>query len=66
MAILYRIIGKSNIWLFALEMQLARFVLVVLSTVWKEARMHALLQPKWRAFILAIRECLNELKLFMP
>ena len=40
--------------LFTLEMQLARFVLVVLSTVWKEAHKHALLQPKWRAFILAI------------
>ena len=53
-AILCGIIGKSNIWLFALEMQLARFVLVVLSTVQKEARMHAILQPKWRAFILAI------------
>ena len=50
----FSIIGKSNILLFDLEMQLARFVLVVLSTVWKEARMHALLQPKWRGFILAI------------
>ena len=36
------IIGESNIWRFALKMQLARFLFGDLSTVWKETHAYSL------------------------
>ena len=42
---IYRIrgnIGESNIWRFALKMQLVRFLIGILSTVWKETHAYSL------------------------
>ena len=36
------IIGESNIWQFALKMQLARFLIGIFSTVWKETHSYSL------------------------
>ena len=52
------IIGKSNIWQFALKMLLVKFYLAFLSTVWKETNAYSLngIHLIWQYSIYVIRQ----------